>query len=409
MGFKRQSAWPFLIGATLLLVLPARPTLGPSGREESQQSEVARHASQASAATERRDFTKAEEEWRKVLALDSRSAQAYHNLGLVYYLQHKYPEAETCLGKALRLDPSLVNARVLLGASLVREGELERGITELEQALKLRLSESGEKTARAALYEALSARENYTQALDVLKPLVEKYPQDADLLYDLGQTYLQLSAQAFRKIMLVDPQSSRVHQILADSLAKQGHYREAIHEYQLALQQKPDLPGVHYQIGTLYRAYDNTPAGERAAIQEFEAELKANPYDAWSEYRLGLIDWKRHDVQNADSHFRRALQIDKALVPARIAVARLLETKGELEKAEEQLKLAEKLDPGNPTAHYRLAQIYKQRGDERASGEELRKFEEIQAGQRATERELEGALRREARPETDETLDERNQ
>ncbi len=376
-----------------------------SRTEESARSELSQHASRASAAAQERDFARAEEEWLKVLALDPRSAQAYHNLGMIYYLEHKYSEAEQALGKALQLDASLVNTRVLLGASLVRQRKSERAIAELERAMKLRLDDSAEKTARVALHEALLARGNYARALEALKPLAQKYPQDVDMLYSLRQTYLLLAEQTFQQIASMDSHSYRIHQILAESLAKQGHYQDAIGEYRQALKLKPDLPGIHYQIGLLYRSYETGPAADRAALQEFEAELKINPYDAPSQYRLGKIYWKWHDLEKALANFRRALDLDESYVSPRLALGRTLEAQGKLEEAQQQLEVAARLEPGNATVHYRLAKLYKQRGHKTAAEQELKKFEEIQAGQQLAKQELEKALRSAAELEG-ESLDE---
>ncbi len=407
MRRERKSPMHFLVAAAVLPALSALTAPGLCAAEEIERSEAAKHSARAAEATQQRDFAQAELEWRKVLELDPRSAQAYNNLGMVYYLEHKYPEAEQALGRALQLDPSLANGKVLLGATLVRQGKMERAIPELERALKSRLSDSAEKTARVSLHEAWFARESYAKALEVLKPLAEKYPRDVDVLYSLGQTHLQLASQRFREIANVDPQSYRVHQILADALAKQGRHRDAVLEYRRALEQKPDLPGIHYQIGLLYRTYENNPASDEAALREFEAELKINPYDAWSEYRLGRVYWKRRDLEGAVAHFRRAIQLDEALVPARLALARTLETQGNLKEAQEHLELAGKYEPENASVHYRLANLCKKRGNVDEAAVEMKKFEQIQTRQQGVQQELEKTLRMTTEPDT-EAVDEQD-
>jgi tetratricopeptide (TPR) repeat protein len=369
--------------------------------EESRRSKAAQHFAEGAAASQRNNFARAEEQYRKALELAPGSVRTLNNLGMVYYLEHKYPQAEEVLGKAVKLDPSLANARVLLDASLWRQGKLDPAVAELERALKLRLSESAEKTARTALHGALVAEENYPRALEALRPLAEKYPQDVDVLYSLGQTHLQLAAQSFVRIAMVDPQSYRIHQILAESLTKQGRYRDAILEYKLALERKPDVPGIHYQIGLLYWLNEPNPAGEDSALREFEEELKINPFDAWSEYRLGQISRKRQDVSGASTHFRRAITLDEKFVPARLALARDLEAQGHLEEAQEQLEVGEKLEPDNAAAHFRLARIYKQRGKQALAAEETRKFEAIQSQRQEDQSNLEKALRMVAGPVVD--------
>ena len=79
-------------------------------------------------------------------------------------LEHKYSEAEAILRGALQSDPSLKSAQVLLGATLGKEGKAQEPIAELEPALKSRLSESAERTARIALHQAFFASKGYTRA-----------------------------------------------------------------------------------------------------------------------------------------------------------------------------------------------------------------------------------------------------
>ena len=237
---------------------------------------------------------------------------------MVIYLEHKYPDAEATLRKALQLAPSLTNAQVLLGATLGKEGKTREAIAELDRTLKARLSDSAERTARVALHEALFASRDYARALEVLRPLAKKYPNDVDVLYSLGQTSVQLGMQSFEQIATVSPESYRVHQILGDAFGQQGKYREAIREYRLALAQKPDLPVAHYQIGLLYRMYENSPASDNEALREFESELKINPYDSWSEYRLGRIYTKQGKQEEAIAHLRRAIELNETMVPPRL-------------------------------------------------------------------------------------------
>jgi predicted Zn-dependent protease len=79
-------------------------------------------------------------------------------------------------------------------------------------------------------------------------------------------------------------------------------------------------------------------------------------------------------------------------VPARLALAALLEKQGKPEEAERELAATEKLDPINATTHYRLARLYKERGDAAAAEQELKKFEECKAQPSWREHELARSL-----------------
>jgi tetratricopeptide (TPR) repeat protein len=401
----RNRANGYLLGVAFFLCLFCGAARASDQQAKSDRDQIAQHVAQAKAATQEGKFASAEEEWKKVLELDPHSAQAFSNLGMVYYLEHKYLEAEKALRNALQIDHALASSQVLLGAALGRQGKLKDAVTELERAVKSELNQSAEKTARVALHEVLFAQGNYDRALIVLEPMAKKYPQDVDVLYNMGQTHLQLATQNFQRIVQVSPESYRVHQILAESFAQQGQYREAINEFRLALAQKPDLPGAHYQVGWLCWTNQHDAEGERAALSEFEAELKINPFDAVSEYRLGRIYWKWKDLPNAHRHYQRAVDLDAKYVLPRIGLARVLELQGDLQEAQKQLGLAAKLDPENATVHYRLAQLHKQLSDPTAAAKELHRFERIRKHQGGAQTQLERLLQRQTKQETEDLGD----
>ena len=391
MGCIRRAGGKFVLVLVLLAVTPVGVfSLSPS--QGANPQDAAKHAAEAGRASQAHDFALAEKEWKQVLALDPHSAAALNNLGMAYYLDHKYREAEDALRKALQFNHSLTNARVLLGATLVRLGKMQAAVGELEPSLRSPLSDSAEKTARIALYEAQFGLEDYEKALQALKPLAHKYPNDVDILYDLGQAHLQLAAHAFGRIATVAPQSYRVHQVIAEMYARQGRYQAAIREYRNALGQRPDLPGAHYEIGLLYLIYQNNETGHKAARQEFEAELKLNPYDARPEYRLGRISWDRHDLPEARHHFLRAVQLDSSMLDARLYLSRVLQAQGDDAGAREQLEAIVKLDPDNASAHYMLAQIYKRAGKPQRATEEMTKFEKAQSRGRELQRKFDKML-----------------
>jgi len=393
--------WRFLMLALCSSISLAHALQDSTLLNRSPEADAKEHLSRAVSATQAHDFATAEKEWRAILATDPNSAQALNNLGMVLYLNHKYADAESTLRKALASPPPLASSKVLLGATLQREGKNHEAITLLQPELKSPLNGAAERTARMALHEAFFASGDYANALEALQPLAKKYPRDADVLYSLGRTYLQLATQSFEHIAAVDPQSYRVHQVLAEALGQEGRYHEAIAEYRLALSQRPDLPGAHYQIGLLYRTYENSPQGDEEALREFESELKINPFDAWSEYRIGRIFVKQGRTDDAVVHLFRAVELDETIIPARLVLARVLEQRGDTDKAREQLEAAAQIEPGNATVHYRLANLLKTLGDRSGAEREMKKFELVRAEHEVRQQELEKAIRRSVEPESD--------
>jgi tetratricopeptide (TPR) repeat protein len=126
----------------------------------------------------------------------------------------------------------------------------------------------------------------------------------------------------------------------ARGLWKVGKYAEALEAFD-ALAKKPDqAPAIRDAIA-LGRAdcLDSTgePDKAMAALREVaEKENQADNPDVWA--RLADIQFSRGDWEGADASSRRALKANPRHLPARWVEARLLEARGDREKAEEAFK-----------------------------------------------------------------------
>jgi chemotaxis protein methyltransferase WspC len=82
-----------------------------------------------------------------------------------------------------------------------------------------------------------------------------------------------------------------------------------------------------------------------SAIQNLKVVLEAKPDYAPAHGRLGLCYVETGEADLAITHLRRAIELDSTLSVERIALARLLEAKGEAAAARRQLEQARALDP----------------------------------------------------------------
>jgi tetratricopeptide (TPR) repeat protein/4-amino-4-deoxy-L-arabinose transferase-like glycosyltransferase len=83
---------------------------------------------------------------------------------------------------------------------------------------------------------------------------------------------------------------------------------------------------------------------------------------AQSYYRLGIIYEGKGDLPKALADYRKALEIDPTIVPARVNLGILLSRQGEYSEAERELKDATVRDPDYDKAFYNLALVYAERG-----------------------------------------------
>ena len=84
-----------------------------------------------------RDYRTAERLYREVLRLDPDSYDAYLNLGVLYGLADRNPEAAAALERAVEIDPDRADAYALLTIAYIKTGRAEEGLQQLEKALEI--------------------------------------------------------------------------------------------------------------------------------------------------------------------------------------------------------------------------------------------------------------------------------
>jgi tetratricopeptide (TPR) repeat protein len=230
--------WPYKVLAKAMRVdaflLTFALLSAPILAEQDMQQELRAHYEKAQSAVREGRYEESENEYLAVLKLDPSLAEARANLGIVYYLDSKYPQAARTLKEALKLRPNLTRARLYLGLSQFPSGEYRSSVDSLQEALSGGLDPPFQKLARANLARDYLALDQTEKAIAILKALVEQYPQDTDLLYTLGKSYLRLSAAAAEKLTRAGD-TARLHEMLAENFVNQGKFKEAIDEYLTAL------------------------------------------------------------------------------------------------------------------------------------------------------------------------------
>src|SRR2546426_12087386 len=103
--------------ALLFLMTPAR-----LAAQTKDWPGIEQHYKKAQEALRAKQDAIAIREFREILRLDPRNASAYANLGVIAFTEKDYAQACQEFQAALKLQPSLWNARAFLGMSELRLG-----------------------------------------------------------------------------------------------------------------------------------------------------------------------------------------------------------------------------------------------------------------------------------------------
>jgi tetratricopeptide (TPR) repeat protein len=228
-------------------------------------------------------------------------AAGHFNLGLVREEQGRHEEAIGSFRKALLLNAKLRGANLFLGIAEYRLNRLDEAIPALRRETAAYPKDANAWMWLGVVELALDHAEDAADALDKAARLA---PDNTDILYHRGQAHLLVSRNSYERMFKEDPKSWRVHQVLGETAADGEHYTDAIYEYLEAIKLAPSQPGLHEELGSVYRNANKMDEAEAA----FQRELEIDPHNVLARYKLGVLVMEKGDGPRAKELIEAALQ-----------------------------------------------------------------------------------------------------
>src|SRR5712671_954887 len=220
--------------------------------------------------------------------IDPSDAGAYNNLGVLYFRKGLTDEAIVAFSRALALDERMGVARRNLEIAYGDSGIVERRLHELDERLR----------ANPEDLEAL-----------VQSGIAEKTAGRLDRAHSL-----------FERAIELDPESSVLHFLFAETLYNRGLHEDAMRSVRRSIELNPENPDALYLIGFIL---GDLGRGEEAAEANRRAVM-LNPTLVRAQANLSLETY-RHDV--TPSHQQ------KTPAGAHITLGRALRQKGYFQEA----------------------------------------------------------------------------
>ncbi len=280
-----------------------------------------------------------------------------------------------------------------LGAVLAQLGRYEAAIARYEEALKLAPKhpmilfnlalahyKSGDLTRAAEIFEALSISDTknrraailladcrfqlgqYKRAIELLDPIYHGDPDDLGVVYLLGNAYLRDhqpdKGQPLLEKILRNGESAEAHLMMATALSGVFRNKEAIVEYEKAIQLNPKLPMAHVGVATEYLRQSDPDR----ALKEYRAELEINPNDYTAHFYIGYLARTNGDYNQATESLQRALALRPGDAAAMLQLGLVYFLHGDLDKAQGLLETAARNEPEFIDAYLHLARVYFRKG-----------------------------------------------
>jgi len=311
--------------------------------------------SQGAQALKSGEFSRAEELFRRVIALDSKSGAAHINLGVTYMRERRWDDALAELHQAETLSPNVPGIQLNIGLIYYRRSAFDAAIEPFSKVLKL---EPDSLQASYLLGLCYFFTNRYKAAAEALTPLWKQELTNLNYLYVLSiaankSSNAPLQKQSFDQMIAIGQDTPEFH-LYAGKAWLAGHDTDqALEQFQMAAAAKPELPLVHYFLGRTYL--------ERYAYSEAETELKRDasiePEFAYNYEDLGLLYAKLDQPEKAETSFRRAIELNHELVNSYFGLAKLYRDAARYSDALEMLDHAEALAPQSASVHYTRGQV----------------------------------------------------
>ncbi len=311
---------------------------------------VEAHALLAKVYADQRDYSSALSAYRKLIELDPNRNSAYFELGVVLARTQKYDEALASLNRArelnfnspevffqtgmiheakkdfaqavdeyskylLTLPSDPVQAQMRLGVCAMEVGQYDRAAVAFQEALK---AQPRDYQTNYNLAIAFQKAKQYDKAEEVLKRLIQYYPEDAVSYYS---TILRMydeagmndrAIDAARKVMELDPKNHVAVYNLGVMYQKLKRYDEAIATFQQSLTIKADFENAWFNIGRCY----SDQKKYRESIEAFRRFCEIMPESAEGWLNMGVNYMYLKDFAGAVEPLQKCIALRPDYGPA---------------------------------------------------------------------------------------------
>ena len=284
-------------------------------------------------------------------------APAFLNLGLAQLQTGQIDNAIVALRRAQSLDPKLAGEHMFLGIALYRKSDYGSAIAALQHEIQLQ-----PKSAEAWMWLGVAqlGLGDPTAAVASLDHAAKLDPKNVDILYHRGRAHMLVSKESYEQMYAVAPDSSRVHEVLAQSFSEADRMEDAVKECELALTLKPQEPGLHEELGDIYWKQNSLEQAERA----FQEELKVDADSLSSKYKLAVVSLERSKPEAAAALLTQLLHQAPDYPGAHYQLGRAYAQMGQVDLAITNFKaVITSAHAGDSEmtrqSYYQLAQLYR--------------------------------------------------
>ncbi len=201
------------------------------------QEDLARLYSEAQQAQADGNLAVASRKYEAIIRARPQMAEAYANLGNLYYQQGQADRAKTVYRKALQIKPDLAGPQFFLGVMAFSGHDYSSALPYLRRAEEL---EPSNALVHSYLGYTQFARSAFREAVGELEQALALDSADIDVLYHLSKSYGNLAKELSGQLQSQFQDSPYTNLARAHYFESQEDWKGASGQYRLALEKMPD-------------------------------------------------------------------------------------------------------------------------------------------------------------------------
>jgi len=205
----------------------------------------------------------------------------------------------------------------------------------------------------------LWAEEDIEKALIYFQKAVEKDPNYADAIFQIGYCYGQLkqyreAIESLKQAIRIKPDYAEAHFFLGLAYGSLGRHREAIESYKQAIRIKPDYAEAHYFLGLAYGSLGRSSE----EIESYKHAIRIKPDYAEAHCNLGAAYLGLGRYSEAIESLKQAIRIKPDYAEAHCNLGAAYGNLGRSSEEIESYKQAIRIKPDYAEAHFNLGIAY---------------------------------------------------
>lgn len=279
----------------------------------------------------------------------------YYLLGQILLRERNWHDAERALTEVTKVDPSSVEARMLVSHLATQRGDLKKAIRLAEEVVGL---DPKHEKARKLLAGLLTATKSFKKSAEQYEEILKISPKELPPRVQLAQLYGRLKrmdqARETLAPLFKDPALAwKAHLALGRAYVNIPDLEKAAIQFYKAYKLDPNRIKTVLALGAVLQELNRAKEAEKV-YRDF---IATHPDSKEIHSRLGRLLLNQDDQDAALTEFQAISQISPDSVPARMTSALILLSQKRFEDALQELRLAEATQPEDSNVHYYLGQV----------------------------------------------------